>query len=239
MEAPAQQHFDKIAQAYEEVPKSWASVYNQARSRIEPLIQGKTVLDIGNGGYFPYETRLASEVIALDISPAMLERVRDPHVTKKVGDARNLDGIPDDSVDVILFLLSIHHINGGTAAESARVLDQVIASARLKLRRGGSLVLLEPTLHPSLFALERFLFGFTRRILERSRVSMVYFYSPDVLRERLAAGFNVAAAKVAVDALPIKGWVDLMGGTFPGVLKLPGFMSPTRIHFFRVDKQGD
>ena len=79
-----QEHFDRIALRYAQASKSWASLSGQLVERIAPLVRGKTVLDVGNGGFFAYDPASASTVTGLDISPAMLERI-DQQVAQREG----------------------------------------------------------------------------------------------------------------------------------------------------------
>lgn len=236
MNVDAQKHFDKIADQYKKAADTWESVYRKTREIIEPLIKDKTVLDIGNGGYFPYDTRLAKKVTVLDISPAMLEKIDKPNIEKKVGDARILDNIEDDSMDVILFVLCVHHINGNTVRGTFAVLDEVIAASRKKLKRGGVLVIVEPTLAWPLFAVEVGLFHLTKLLLRMLNVSMIFFFHVTQLRDHMGLAFGSLEAEREVIPLPIEGWIDPLGGSFPGRILLPAWLCPTRYFLLKVTK---
>lgn len=97
------EHFDRLAGKYGAVHMSWRKVYEKIEEQVNPLIRGKRVLDIGNGGVFCYDTTLPSEITVLDISLAMLDRIDKAGVQKVVGDARDLKELSDGSFDVILF----------------------------------------------------------------------------------------------------------------------------------------
>ena len=231
-----QQHFDKIAGRYKKAADSWESVYRKAREVIEPEVTGKLVLDIGSGGYFPYDTRLPSKVTALDISPAMLDKITDLHIEKIVGDARSLENVPDNSFDVVLFALSVHHINGHSVRESLSVLDCLIVASQKKLKKGGKLILMEPTLARPLFFLEEVFFSLIYLFLALFKVSMIFFYSPDQLKRHLAGGFGIPETQVEVISLPIQGFIDPLGGSFPGLLRIPAWLCPTRYYLFLAKK---
>ena len=62
-------HFDAISDRYEKAAESWTCIYRQIEAFVNPLLPDKIVLDIGNGGYFPYDVDLALRVSVLDISP--------------------------------------------------------------------------------------------------------------------------------------------------------------------------
>lgn len=225
--------FDSIAPSYAKVSESWASIYNQIGKLITPLVRGKVVLDIGNGGHFPYDTNLPARVIALDISQEMLNRIQNPRVEKIIGDARDLSGIEDASVDVVLFFLSIHHMNGRNLKETYEVLDRVLSSAERKLKKGGKLIIAEPTLKNFLFLTEKIFFQALSWFLNSKKVGMIFFHHPDILAAHLSKIFKSAPEK---HFLPIRGWVDPMGGSFPGVFKIPGWSCPTRYYLFIADK---
>lgn len=229
-------HFDHIADRYKKAADTWESVYKKTREVIEPLIQNKLVLDIGNGGYFPYDTKLAKKVIVLDISPAMLEKIEQPNIEKVVGDARDLGNIADASVDVILFVLCIHHINGQGVRKTMDVLDQVLEACRKKLKTGGQLVIVEPTLAGALYWGEAAAFHLTKFFLNLSKVSMIFFFHVRTLREHMQKVFGVPDSQVEVISLPILGYVDPMGGSFPGVIRIPGWLCPTRYFLLKLTK---
>lgn len=234
MDSAAQTHFDHIAARYTDAAQTWRSVYDAIRSRVEPLIEGKRVLDIGNGGYFPYEPSRAKSVTVVDISPEMLERIRVPGVSKLVDDARTLAKVPDSSFDVALYFLCLHHINGDTPSHSVRILEQVLTTAKRKLTAGGRILVAEPSPARGLGFWQDKFFPLTRRVLAHRTVSMIYFFRRDTLRGRLASVAGVAADAVLCEAIPVRGWVDPLGGSFPGILRIPSAFLPTRYHFFEV-----
>jgi len=97
MDDPAREHFDRISSRYERASESWQTIYDRVAARVDPLVKGGRVLDVGSGGEFPYDTTGAREVIALDVSPSMLEGIDAPNVTRCVGDARDLRAFGDAS----------------------------------------------------------------------------------------------------------------------------------------------
>jgi SAM-dependent methyltransferase len=221
-----QQYFDKISSRYQRAADSWQEIYEQMEARINPLIEGKVVLDIGNGGRFAYDTSLPSRVIAMDIAPTMLDKIEDPKIVKVVGDGRDMQTIEDESVDIIIFLLVLHHINGSSVRESFDTLDKVLSLARRKIRPGGYLIVTEALLSHLLFRIQRFFFPLTRFVLSRFGVGMIFFFSLPLLRKRISQKFQLETNDCETIKLRLKGWFDPIGGSFPGLLKIPAWLSP-------------
>lgn len=102
--------------------------------------QPASVLDVG-GGPGVYAARLARvgyEVRLIDVFPLHVGQAReraasqpDAPFTAEVGDARDLSRFGDESVDVVLLLGPVYHLN----ARSERV--QALAEARRVVRAGG------------------------------------------------------------------------------------------------------
>jgi hypothetical protein len=232
----AKTHFDNIAERYRGVPETWKSVYEAARGVIEPVVKDKIILDVGNGGFFPYDTKLPKKTTVLDLSPAMLEKISDPNVAKVVGDARTLEAIADGSLDVILFILCLHHINGKSPRESNQMLDDVFRASHAKLKRSGTLLVVEPFFGNILFNFERAFYAPLRWALGKRQVSMIFFYTLERMKKSLARAFGVSAGALEVQPLPVEGWVDPMGGTFPGRIKIPANLCPTKYFLIQVKK---
>jgi SAM-dependent methyltransferase len=105
----------------------------------EAEVHGGRVLDLGVGTGRT-TTILAGEAdayVGLDSSPAMVReaRARHPGADVRVGDARQLDGVPDGSFDVVVF--SYNGIDAVDHEDRPRVLRE----AHRVLRRGGRLLI--------------------------------------------------------------------------------------------------
>jgi len=228
MRAHEQQHFDNISQHYQKSAESWEMIYEQAGQQLDPLVRNCLVVDVGNGGRFAYDTSLPARVIAVDVAPQMMDAITDPRIQKIVDDARDLNKFPDGSIDVLVFSLVMHHINGANLAESRATLDQILTSAQRKLKPGGQLVILEALLNPALYSLQCMLFPLTRFVLGTKGVSMIFFYRLSLLRAAIVRRFQIEPGDIVVSPLKVTGWIDPLGGSFPGRIKIPAVVQPWR-----------
>ena len=229
--------FDRIADLYHEAAESWQQLYDRIREYTEPIVTDRDVMDIGNGGVFVYDTSRTRRVIALDCAREMLDRIDDPKVEKRVGDARNLSDVEDASLDVVLFIFSIHHMAGGNVEESKNILGEILSSAVRVLRPGGHLIIAEPVCSPFIFRIEAFLYPLVRRFLARSDVEPILFYSVPYLEDAIAHHFDSSTTELVSERLPLDGWTDPLGGTFPGLLKIPSWLHPLRYQLFSVKRK--
>lgn len=229
-------HFNDIAQSYEKAAKSWQCIYTQAQHFIDPLICGKTVLDIGNGGIFSYDSNLAKRVFVVDVSSEMLKRINNPEIGVAVANALDLAPIKDCSVDVVLYVLCMHHINGRTFPETMQMLDRILATAYRVLKPGGGMIVVEPVLRGAPYAIEKICYGLMRFLLATRRVPMVFFYCKNILRKAIARQFMLPEKMVEAHALKLEGFIDPLGGTLPGIIKIPVQLYPATFTLFQVVK---
>lgn len=227
-------HFDAIAGRYAASTTTLEPLYGAVRAELNGLIAGRAVLDVGNGGIFPYDRGRAASVAVLDISPEMLKRVPGDVLTI-LADARDMTPCADGRFDVALFNLSLHHIAARTAEETEAGISRALAEAWRTLRPGGDLLVYEPVLSPFLYALARALFVPARALLALAGVPMVFLHSREALRRRLE---RASRARVVVSDAPVTGWSDPLGGTFPGLVMVPVALYPTRFALFRATKHG-
>ncbi len=225
-------HFDAIAPRYAGATGGLDALYDAARAELDRELAGRDVLDVGGGGVFPYDRTRTRSVTALDVSPGMLARApRD--VKTALGDARDMRAFADASFDAALFNLSAHHVAADAPSESDAGLLAAFAEAWRVLRPGGVLLVYEPVLGPVLGALYRAAFAPLRALLALGGAPMVHLRTRAELLSLLErAGGGTARAK----RLPASGWSDPLGGTFPGLIRLPLAAYPTRFDLLRAEK---
>lgn len=221
----ARPHFDALAKDYAGADGGLDPLYSAARPFLDRELDGKDVLDVGSAGVFPFDRRRAASVVSLDISPEMLARLP-PDVRGVAADARRMP-LPDASFDAVLFSHSLHHVVGADPPDCEAQQERAVAEAFRVLRPGGSLVLFEPVVSPALFELERALFRPLAALLALRGVPPVYL--------RTRASWRRLADFEAVPLEPT-GWVDPLSGTFPGLVRMPVGLFPTRFELFFARK---
>ena len=236
MKKDNQLHFDSIADKYEISALSWESIYQESRRILTPLISRKSVLDVGNGGKFIYDSSKAEKIIAMDISPKMLESLDQPNLVKVVDDAKTMSSIENSSVDVVVLGLVLHHINSEDVDATVNGFKKIIYNAHTKLREGGTLVIMEACPNRVLFWLQKLLFKLNRRFFSILDVPMVFFYSEQAIRKYLNQLFQPPYDDhIQVFDLEFSGWIDPLGGTLPGLIKIPGHLHPLKHKVFIVN----
>ena len=113
-------HFNKIKYKYKNNIGDKKNSYKILASKINPLIKEKNILDIGSGGNIFYDYTLAKKIICIDSSEEMLKNNSNKNIIKIVQDARNLTKIKNNSIDVILIIFALHHINGKKYSSALR-----------------------------------------------------------------------------------------------------------------------
>lgn len=221
-------HFDTIADDYHhQAGATQQAVYDDIASWITPTVTGKVVLDVGNGGKFAYDTTLPAAVTALDVSAKMLAKISDPHVRCIVGDALNMDGVSDKSVDVVVLCLMLHHMAGKTRKDSLATLRHVLEATRRVLRPGGTVLITETVTTPLSGVVQRLLYPLSYAFLA-PRVGMLYFFSRAEVVGALGEVFGPVGMELRPH--PIRGWLD----PFPGRVKIPAWALPLRFWSFLV-----
>lgn len=97
--------------------------------------RGASILDLGVGGgrTYPLLRLLSADYVGIDYLPAMVElcRQRHPDADVRLGDARQLSGIPDASRDLVVYS------SNGIDAVDHEDRQRVLAAVHRVLRPGG------------------------------------------------------------------------------------------------------
>ena len=227
-------HFNKIRHKYQSNIGDKKKLYENLSAKINPLIIKKNILDIGSGGNIFYDYTLSNKIIAIDSSEEMLKNSDDKNIISIVSDARDMKEIADNSIDVILIVFALHHINGKKYSSAISSLKKVIKESNRKLTINGEIIIVELTLNNLFFFIQRLLYKFTYNILNILKTDMVFFYNETKIVSNLVEISN--NSKIEIDNIKMKGWLDPLLGTFPGIIKIPAFLMPTSMKVFRLKK---
>ena len=220
------EHFFKNRQKYiksvNNTNKEW---YNNIKYFIEPYIHG-TVLDVGNGGVFAYNPDLADKIFAVDVAFKNTNGLQKfKNVEYLCQDARFLDKIRDNSIDVIIFPLMLHHIIG---------ISQVMNSANRVLKDNGKIIIIEVIVNNIMNLIQRTIYPLTNFLTKTIKKPMVCLLtSKDIFSNLKNNNFNNINKK----KISFGKKIDVFNGIFPGLLIIPSAISPHRCYCFTAQKQ--
>ena len=188
--------------------------YRNIRRAIEGEIRGTPrLLDIGNGGTFPYDTDLAEWIVAVDLFLEELPRASfPPNVEPRSGDALALDE-PDGAYDAVLLALVFHHLVGDTADDLLANVDRSIAEAHRVLRDGGRLIVVESCVPEWFYRAERVLFA-PLAALSGTRV-MRHPPTLQLTAEQLTAQVGARFGDVRARQIAVGRWILQFGRRWP------------------------
>jgi SAM-dependent methyltransferase len=192
--------------------------YRHIELMIRREIQGqREVLDIGNGGFFNYDTQLAGHVTAVDL---FLKDGPGPtaNSTFKQG---SLLSIPfaAESFDCIILQNVLHHVTGKSVRENHQNMSRGLAEMYRCVRKGGKVVLIESTVGNWFYVIEKILFK-PLLALKRGGHPVTFQFTPThIINEALAQGFEMLEYADA----PSRGLYFLQAG-----YKWPTLLSPAR-----------
>tara|TARA_Y100001970_G_scaffold105870_1_gene132642 strand:- start:31638 stop:32336 length:699 start_codon:yes stop_codon:yes gene_type:complete len=227
-------HFNRINKEYFINLGDKKEIYHEINKLINPLIKNKIILDIGSGGHVFYNHDLSKKIYVLDVSTEMLNSLDNNKIIKINQDARNMNKIPDNSIDVILIIFALHHINGKNYNEAITSLRKIMLESNKKLNNSGELFIIEPVLNKFFFFIEKLFYKFTFFVLEKLKTDMVFFYSEKILRKNILDFYDKQTLKIL--KIKTSGWLDPLLGTFPGLIKIPAFLMPTKMKCFIIKK---
>lgn len=191
-------------------------------------IKDGVILDIGNGGIFNYDTSKAKKIIALDLSPNLINNA--PKTAKnieyKVGNIIELD-INEPEFDQAVMDMLVHHLaDKKISVTRSNVLKSFQNTYRV-LKPGGELIIMESCL-PKIFELtERFFFPLFRLLTSILKHPIVFQWNWNSLARLLKkAGFK----NITLDEVILGKWIIHLG------FKIPTKISPVKAYLIRAFK---
>ena len=130
--------------------------YRNIRRAITDEVSGTdTLLDIGNGGVFEYDTAAVGSIVAVDLFLDDLpESHFPPNATARTGDALALDE-PEGRYDAALHAFVYHHLVGERPADMIENSRKAIAEAERAVKPGGKLIVAESCVPRWFYLVER------------------------------------------------------------------------------------
>lgn len=141
----ARAYFDRVAAEFSEQPLPGRTWEGLARGLLQLAPRGRYVdLGVGDGLLTMMLAEVASEVVAVDISPQMLAQLRTRAAQKGIANIVAVESdiaklaLPDNSFDVAVLSQALHHCDEPLSA---------IKEAQRVLVRGGRLLVLDLVAH--------------------------------------------------------------------------------------------
>ncbi len=187
--------------------------YQHVKRSVERELPGvRRLLDIGNGGFFNYDTNIVSEVTAVDLflkdGPGPL-----PNSTFRQGSLLELP-FPEGTFDCVLLQNVFHHVTGRSVAENHQNLDRGLHEIHRCLAPGGKAVIIESTVGRIFYQLERALFRPALAIKRGGHPVTFQFTPHQIVDAATATGLIVEE----LTFVPTGSFVLQMGYKWPSAL---------------------
>jgi SAM-dependent methyltransferase len=187
--------------------------YQYIQKIVEREIRGEgDVLDVGNGGFFNYDTVLARHVTAVDL---FLEDGPGPTPNSSFRQGSFLDlPFPDESFDCVLEQNVFHHVTGRTVAENHKNMKRCVAEMYRCLRPGGKAVIIESTVGGLFYCIERIAYRPAAFVKRGGHPVTFQFTARQIIGAAQDAGFNVEEFTL----VPRGRFLLQMGYKWPSIL---------------------
>jgi SAM-dependent methyltransferase len=187
--------------------------YQHIRRMVTHELRGvKRLLDVGNGGFFNYDTAIVEQGTAVDLflkdgpGPA-------PNIAFRAGSLLDLP-FPAESFDCILMQNVFHHVTGRTVAENHSNLDRGMHEIHRCLARGGKAVIVESTVGRAFYAFERLVYR-TALAVKKGGHPVTFQYTPrQLIDSAVARGLELAEFSY----VPRGGYILQFGYKWPSLL---------------------
>ena len=192
--------------------------YQYIRLMVEHEIRGtRDLLDVGNGGFFNYDTSLAEHVTALDLflkdgpGPAL-------NITLQHGSLLDMP-YRGEQFDFILLQNVLHHVIGASVRQNHENMATCLRELFRCVRRGGRVLIVESTVGKYFYQFERMVFP-ALLALKRGGHPVTFQFTPEqIIGQALGSGF----ALLEYADVPTRGMLILQFG-----YRWPTCLTPAR-----------
>lgn len=199
-------------------------IYGEAISK---HIKSGTILDVGNGGIFNYDTSTAKKIIALDLSPNLLKNaVQAENIEYVEGNIINLE-YKEPLFDQVVMDMLVHHLaDKSFGITKENVLKSFENSYRV-LKDRGELIIMESCLPKFFEVSERLFFPLFRLATRLLNHPVVFQWNWHTLEQLLKkAGFQ----NITLDEVKLGKWIIHLG------FKVPTKISPVKAYLIKAVK---
>lgn len=205
--------------------------YRNIRRAITEEVSGiETLLDVGNGGVFEYDTSVVGSIVAVDLFLDELPESQFPaNATARTGDALALDE-PEGRYDAVLHAFVYHHLVGERPMDMVVNAKRAIAEAERVLKPGGRLIVTESCVPRWFYAVERIAYR-PLKLLARTPLlgghPATFQLTHPKLQEAISEHFEIERDY----RIPLGRWITQFGRRWPTAL------TPVRAHMLVARKR--
>lgn len=212
-----QEYFSKNLETYR-ANVAALDTYQRQRAVITALIDGSvSLVDIGNGGVFEYDTTVAQRIVAIDLFMDGIPRDAGwpSNVAPVQASVLDLSAQPQSEHDTVLMVMLLHHLTGKTVAESRSNVATALRESAGLLKPGGRMIIIESTVPRWFYAFESLVYRPAAWLIDRliSHPATLQYTVKD-LERMLPAQLTLEH----VEVIPKGRWILQFGLPFPGWL---------------------
>lgn len=191
--------------------------YRHIQKIVEREVRGEgAVLDVGNGGFFNYDTALAEHVTAVDL---FLEDGPGPTPNSTFRKGSFLDlPFADARFDCVLQQNVLHHVTGRSVADNKINMRRCLAEMYRCLKPGGKAVVIESTVGPLFYAFEVVAYRPALFLKRGGHPVTFQFTARQILRAAADCGFAIEEFTFVP-----RGWLLLQFG-----YRWPSLLTPAK-----------
>jgi SAM-dependent methyltransferase len=188
--------------------------YKLIRERINGELHGiRSLLDVGNGGVFDYDTSLVESIVGVDLF--LPSTPLPPNVSMRAGDAVSLP-FKRPQFDAVMMVMLLHHLAGKTAAASEDNLRAALSEARRVALPQAKIIVVESCVPAWFFRMQKLVFPLSSRLvsLVLSHPAVLQYTAERIVQVLREAGF----VNIRREAIPLGKYVLQFGVKWPSRL---------------------